>query len=107
MIKRSPIARVPFISQSQRIKDYQDSSETIENPTLLSRPRIPIFTLQEEQVHLQPGQDSIGSQCKRRTHSTSTWILFRLATRSANRVKDRGKNMMDKNGKIIGYYVSR
>ena len=26
---------------------------------------------------------------KRRTHSTSTWILFRLATRSANRVKKR------------------
>ena len=56
MIKRSPIARVPFISQSRRIGDYQDLSETIENQTLPSRPRTRIFTLQEEQVHLQPGQ---------------------------------------------------
>ncbi len=39
-----------------RIKDYQDLSETIENLTLPSRPRTRIFTLQEEQVHLQPGQ---------------------------------------------------
>ena len=34
MIKRSPIARVPFISQSRRIRDYQDSSETLKNPIL-------------------------------------------------------------------------
>ncbi len=34
----------------------KDLSETIENQTLPSRPRTPIFTLQEEQVHLQPGQ---------------------------------------------------
>ena len=39
MIKRSPIARVPFISRSRRIRDYQDSSETLKNPTLPSRPR--------------------------------------------------------------------
>ncbi len=42
--KRSPIARAPFISQSRRIRDYQDLSETIENQTLPSRPRTPIFT---------------------------------------------------------------
>ena len=52
----TPIARVPFISQSRRIRDYQDLSETIENQTLPSRLRTPIFTLQEEQVYLQPGQ---------------------------------------------------
>lgn len=39
MITRSPIERVPFISQNRRIRDYQDLSETIENPTLPSRPR--------------------------------------------------------------------
>ena len=50
------IARAPFISQSRRIRDYQESSETIENPILQLRPRIPIFTLQEELEHLQPGQ---------------------------------------------------
>lgn len=54
--EKSPIARVPFISQSRRIRDYQDLSETIENQTLPSRLRTPIFTLQEEQVYLQPGQ---------------------------------------------------
>ena len=56
MITRSPIERVPFISQSRRIRDYQDSSETLKNQTLPSRLRTPIFTLQEEQVYLQPGQ---------------------------------------------------
>ena len=56
MIKRSLIARAPFISHSRRIMDYQDSSETIENPILQLRPRIPIFTLQEELEYLQPGQ---------------------------------------------------
>ena len=50
------IERVPFISQSRRIRDYQDSSETLKNQTLPSRLRTPIFTLQEEQVYLQPGQ---------------------------------------------------
>lgn len=48
--------KAPFISQSRRIRDYQDSSETIENPILQSRPRTPIFTLQEELEYLQPGQ---------------------------------------------------
>ena len=54
--KKSPIARAPFISQSRRIRDYQDSSETLKNQTFPSRPRTPIFTLQEEQEHLQLGQ---------------------------------------------------
>ena len=48
--------RKSTISQSRRIRDYQDLSETIENQTLPSRLRTPIFTLQEEQVYLQPGQ---------------------------------------------------
>ena len=51
-IERSPIARVPFISRSRRIRDYQDSSKTLRNQTLPSRPRTRIFTLQEELEHL-------------------------------------------------------
>ena len=50
--ERSPIARVPFISRSRRIRDYQDSSKTLRNQTLPSRPRTRIFTLQEELEHL-------------------------------------------------------
>ena len=49
--------RKSTIHQSEpRIRDYQDSSKTLRNQTLPSRPRTRIFTLQEEQVHLQPGQ---------------------------------------------------
>ena len=47
--------RKSTIHQSES-KNNQDLSETIENLTLPSRPRTRIFTLQEEQVHLQPGQ---------------------------------------------------
>jgi hypothetical protein len=42
--KKSHIARVPFISQSRRIKDCQEASETLKSPTLPSRLRTPIFT---------------------------------------------------------------
>lgn len=56
MVERGTKQKAPFISQSRRIRDYQDSSETIENPILQSRPRTPIFTLQEELEYLQPGQ---------------------------------------------------
>ena len=51
-VERGPIARVPFISRSRRIRDYQDSSKTLRNQTLPSRPRTRIFTLQEELEHL-------------------------------------------------------
>ena len=42
--KKKSYPRAPFISQSQRIRDYQDSSETLKNQIFPSRPKTPIFT---------------------------------------------------------------
>ncbi len=53
---KSLIERVPFISRRLRIKVFLSLSVTSESQELQSRPRIPIFTLQEELEHLQPGQ---------------------------------------------------
>ena len=36
-IERSPIARVPFISRSRRIRDYQDSGETLKKTTTIRK----------------------------------------------------------------------
>ena len=54
--KSALIERVPFISRRLRIKVFLGLSVTSESQELPSRPRTPIFTLQEEQVYLQPGQ---------------------------------------------------
>ena len=49
------IERVPFINRRLRIRVFLGLSVTSESQELPSRPRTPIFTLQEEQEHLQPG----------------------------------------------------
>ena len=48
--------RKSTISRRLRIKVFLSLSVTSESQELQSRPRIPIFTLQEELEHLQPGQ---------------------------------------------------